>query len=627
MTSPNQPYIQVYPAGSTIPIYDMARDIGKTAHLKYSTGYPEGLFLNCSFYIPRDILMDWELDGGQRLVVRNGIDIVWEGKLDTIEAALDASSQGITLTATGYYGALLGRIGLRKPWADTRMTGEIWVYDTTASGAEKCTVDYQERIRFTPKAEAWLTNEFAQVKCSPPTGQTFKRITFDYAMAEGAQAWKLALYNQTTPTTEWSITASGTGSQDITFGTPSTDLHFYFQAAANQTAKADGTYYGEITNLVVYTETGAIQMDTIANYIAANTSGLNTDLDYIIAAASPLSLVPFVVDDWSTMRSAILEEATSYGDALYNRWAAYILESDKAETIDGYPVLAVQQFPALIDWEYVLPLEDPESYNIKQDFSQVYNWIVCQYRDAAGKTVVVTPDDDATLKDTVSIAAYGYHSTTVDPATSSAAVALNFARTFLAANKDPKWVVGSSIPVKGWIKDKYNNLMPVCQIRAGERVHIPNYLTDLSGSGLTLLIARAEYDDDGQTTNLTFTVDDSLAVILAQLSRTGQAGGGGGGAAPVPNSGIVTVVVSTVLNMTHSTVLVDTTGGNIIITLPSAVGISSKIYTVKRITAGANTLTIDGAGAETIDGAANQAIAAQWASLTVQSDGTAWFIL
>ncbi|HSC14498.1 MAG TPA: hypothetical protein VLI71_05235, partial [Gammaproteobacteria bacterium] len=49
--------------------------------------------------------------------------------------------------------------------------------------------------------------------------------------------------------------------------------------------------------------------------------------------------------------------------------------------------------------------------------------------------------------------------------------------------------------------------------------------------------------------------------------------------------------------------------------------------TVKKIDATANAVTIDGDGAETIDGAATQSLPAQWNAKTVQSNGVAWFII
>jgi len=64
------------------------------------------------------------------------------------------------------------------------------------------------------------------------------------------------------------------------------------------------------------------------------------------------------------------------------------------------------------------------------------------------------------------------------------------------------------------------------------------------------------------------------------------------------------------------------------ITLPLAATATGKIYTFIRTGAGINALTIDGSGAETIDGAAtNATMDAQYDSLTILCDGTEWFII
>jgi hypothetical protein len=56
------------------------------------------------------------------------------------------------------------------------------------------------------------------------------------------------------------------------------------------------------------------------------------------------------------------------------------------------------------------------------------------------------------------------------------------------------------------------------------------------------------------------------------------------------------------------------------ITLPTAVGISGRLYTIKRMDA-VNTTTISASGTETIDGVITQTINAQYAGITIASDG------
>ena len=81
------------------------------------------------------------------------------------------------------------------------------------------------------------------------------------------------------------------------------------------------------------------------------------------------------------------------------------------------------------------------------------------------------------------------------------------------------------------------------------------------------------------------------------------------------------------LDITHRTVLSDATGGARVVNLPTAASARYRVYTIKKIDASVNTVTIDGSGAETIDGATTQVLTAQYQSVTIQSNGTSWSII
>lgn len=71
---------------------------------------------------------------------------------------------------------------------------------------------------------------------------------------------------------------------------------------------------------------------------------------------------------------------------------------------------------------------------------------------------------------------------------------------------------------------------------------------------------------------------------------------------------------------------VNTTAANVTVTLPDAADTVAIVYTVKRLTAGANTLTV-GTIAGTIDGAATHSIATQYLAYSYLSDGSNYFII
>jgi hypothetical protein len=88
-----------------------------------------------------------------------------------------------------------------------------------------------------------------------------------------------------------------------------------------------------------------------------------------------------------------------------------------------------------------------------------------------------------------------------------------------------------------------------------------------------------------------------------------------------------TVSAAYTLEADYDVIPADTTGAAFTITLPKAALHKGRLVFVKRINAGANNLTVDGDGAETIDGAASVTLTAQWEVKRLTSDGTNWLTL
>lgn len=88
-----------------------------------------------------------------------------------------------------------------------------------------------------------------------------------------------------------------------------------------------------------------------------------------------------------------------------------------------------------------------------------------------------------------------------------------------------------------------------------------------------------------------------------------------------------TTLVGFTLSENNRTLLVDASGGAKAPNLPLAADSVNVVYTIKKIDASGNTVTVTPNGAETIDGAATVVLAAQWERVTVQCDGVAWFII
>lgn len=90
---------------------------------------------------------------------------------------------------------------------------------------------------------------------------------------------------------------------------------------------------------------------------------------------------------------------------------------------------------------------------------------------------------------------------------------------------------------------------------------------------------------------------------------------------------INSITSATNLDSTYYTVLCDATGGVFTVTLPTAVGISGRIYNIKKIDSTGNVVTVDGTASETIDGSLTKLLNLYNESITIQSNGTNWYII
>ena len=140
--------------------------------------------------------------------------------------------------------------------------------------------------------------------------------------------------------------------------------------------------------------------------------------------------------------------------------------------------------------------------------------------------------------------------------------------------------------------------------------------------------ARGVVTTASQTFAGSKTFQDSVAATKAIL-----VGGTGNANSTVQVSGSLSMAITTVtsnytLTGDDNTVLANTTTGSITITLPAPGTFAGRIYTVKKIGTGGidNDLTITPASG-TIDGGNSYKIYNDWTYVTLQTDGTNWYII
>jgi len=81
------------------------------------------------------------------------------------------------------------------------------------------------------------------------------------------------------------------------------------------------------------------------------------------------------------------------------------------------------------------------------------------------------------------------------------------------------------------------------------------------------------------------------------------------------------------LSTLDRTIVVDASSGPCVMTLPSALSVPGKQFTVKKTDASFNAVTVQPSLSQTIDGALNYGLVSQWKYITVQSDGVNWLII
>jgi hypothetical protein len=345
------------------------------------------------------------------------------------------------------------------------------------------------------------------------TSANLTAATFNEIYTGETEAWSLDLYDLEFDDHPINVTTTGSGTFDFTLATPSNGLHLYFSARAKQTPPSNGTVYGEISNVVVYTETGTITARSVALNIAAYVSEMSSDTSNIGAPGVDLS--PSFYADPAKPLSDILAAAASYGGASYAAWAPYILVAN--EYGDDKPRLALSAQPTT-GATYYLRRGDANlagNYQITRDVDSVFNYYQASYRDSEGVTQHVTPADDASFKDDASIALYGRRDNAVSLNTTSPALIAQYTRALLNRSKTMAYKVVGTINVQGYIRGAGGAQIPAAEIMPGQRLQFDDYLTN-DGTPLQQLVTGVDYNADTDTATLTVGVSDSLDVWVSR---------------------------------------------------------------------------------------------------------------
>lgn len=140
--------------------------------------------------------------------------------------------------------------------------------------------------------------------------------------------------------------------------------------------------------------------------------------------------------------------------------------------------------------------------------------------------------------------------------------------------------------------------------------------------------ARGVVSTSAQTFAGAKTFQDSVAAAKAILI-----GGTGNANSTMQVDGSVSMAIKTItsnytLTGSDNTILANTTSGAVTLSLPVPTSFAGRIYTIKKIGTGGidNQLTISPASG-TIEGGSNYVIYNDWTFVTIQTDGTNWYVI
>ena len=504
----------IYSSGTTVDT-QFTNFIKNHGKLRFDTIYPGGLYSVCSFFVGADPTDPHPSAGNKRIEILNGLKVIWEGIIDVLSPTIQGGDDGYKFECTGQWGALLGRSRWNKVWCDTRTSEDKWIIRPETQ-FNMFHISREDCIRATPVNQAFASGDSTRAVYYLPAGQTVNRVVFNYNLQEAAQNWAIYLWDWVGGTAISTINTSGTGT---TSGTPAAGcgtIFFSFNSGAAQTPTYSGSIFLEVSNVKLYTEAGSINPTEVFKDVVGQFTALNSDTSYI--ASNTLTVEPCYME-WETIKDFVTK-ITTIGDASYNPWAVGVLASSEARTPDGKPVLYYEQQPALSGYDYVIRLDEFDGQvTIDQVFDEIINRIAVEYTDAKGRKCYYSYISDATLEDTTSQTNYGTRYAKLNFGNTSINQVLNYARRYLAWFKDPKWRMASPIKVKGTIRTQGRNRVPVCWVRAGQRVMIENYLQEMDGSGITFLITATSYDEDAETLTITAGSPDPLSALIAQMRK------------------------------------------------------------------------------------------------------------
>jgi hypothetical protein len=571
----NQITATIYTSGVTVntSAYIILDDI---QDVRFATGYPGGMCLDASFYVPRDIQLLFPMAGGERVVFRNGTVLVYEGYVSAFERRITPDGMGTAVTLMGAWGWHMMSRRWYKIWADARVDETAWKWVAGYSGGDKVRYEIERTNRLAlgckQSTEYLADTVIGAVEYVAKDGETIKRITYDYEILDSGATpdFQFSVYRSDPSPAEvaTSVQTSGTGAFDYTFVTPCNKVELRLTpitASVPFTTGSGDYWWAIITKLCVYTEVNDpfyiydLGQDLIGHLTVLNSSTqycngtvIDTSLKLLGQPSSaygdseyPNSFGAFGFETCAD----ILAMGARYGRGStydYGRIGYGLYPSSFTDESDGKPALFVEAYPdTSTAYDYLIGLDDlnlQAPFSVAQDFASVRNYVIVHYIDNEGAERYYTPNDNAALKDTASIALYGQREAIMDVGYADTGTAVEAGVRHLNYYKDPKYILTGPIRVFDYLEDQYGAHVPVSQVWAGSILRLRNWFSATADANnrLAFVITHVEYDDVSNSASLTAGPPPELIYpayirpivytpLVNEQRQTPDQGGGRGG--------------------------------------------------------------------------------------------------
>lgn len=355
-------------------------------------------------------------------------------------------------------------------------------------------------------------------------------VTIEDIYVVHAQTWAFILYDVTNaPTLLLDTSTAGSGSEDITLTTTSQWIAFGLSSDTNQEVVGNGINF-EVTDLSVVAEswdgtakttvTGLMQ--DMVHYLGAP---FKDDYTYIAANTYDLLSTGFVSDSLNTSLAEDMQYIGSFS-ATDEPYSVGVLESDAVSGSNTSAVVYYEKIPALTGYDYAVRLDEGNLSGVElvlsADLDTLYNDAYVTFTTPSGKANWASSTNYAGLTNAASITKYLSRTLIVSGEDAdTAALAGPIGAVYITAKKNLAYYMRGPLQLSGLIRKSDGTSVPVSTVRAGKRIKIENFATDVGdvlSSGLTFLITSTSYDDNSGVLSVTANVSDNLSMQLARLA-------------------------------------------------------------------------------------------------------------